>query len=94
MSFDSKKLLDDTGWQILQALQKNARIPFAELGRLVGLSALASLTLSIKLSFHQTQQCYCSKPGGNSYPGTFLVHDIHPLRNQYKQTQQVFPLAS
>ncbi len=38
MTFDSEKLLDDTGWQILQALQNDARLSFAELGRRVGLS--------------------------------------------------------
>jgi Lrp/AsnC family leucine-responsive transcriptional regulator len=35
------RLLDDTGWQVLTALQENARIPFSELGRKVGLSAPA-----------------------------------------------------
>jgi len=30
-------LLDDIGWKILSGLQKNARIPFAELSRIVGL---------------------------------------------------------
>jgi Lrp/AsnC family leucine-responsive transcriptional regulator len=35
------RLLDDTGWRILDALQENARIPFSELGRRVGLSAPA-----------------------------------------------------
>ena len=38
MSFDSEKLLDATGWQILQVLQEDARLSFAELGRRVGLS--------------------------------------------------------
>ena len=37
----SARLLDETGWRILDALQANARIPFAELGRQVGLSARA-----------------------------------------------------
>lgn len=32
------KLLDERGWQILRELQRNARLPFAELGRRVGLS--------------------------------------------------------
>lgn len=36
-----EKLLDETGWRILAELQRNARIPFSELGRLVGLSAPA-----------------------------------------------------
>ena len=35
------RLLDDTGWLVLAALQENARIPFSELGRKVGLSAPA-----------------------------------------------------
>ena len=35
------RLLDDTGWRVLTALQENARIPFSELGRKVGLSAPA-----------------------------------------------------
>ncbi len=34
-------LLDDIGWKILGELQQNARIPFAELGRRVGLSTPA-----------------------------------------------------
>ncbi len=34
-------LLDDTGWKILGELQQNARISFAELGRIVGLSTPA-----------------------------------------------------
>ena len=38
MTLDYIKLLDEVGWQILQALQEDARISFAELGRRVGLS--------------------------------------------------------
>jgi len=34
-------LLDDIGWKILSELQQNARIHFAELGRIVGLSTPA-----------------------------------------------------
>jgi Lrp/AsnC family transcriptional regulator, leucine-responsive regulatory protein len=34
-------LLDKIGWHILQQLQENARMPFAELGRRVGLSTPA-----------------------------------------------------
>ncbi len=34
-------LLDDIGWKILAELQRNARVPFAELGRIVGLSTPA-----------------------------------------------------
>jgi Lrp/AsnC family leucine-responsive transcriptional regulator len=34
-------LFDDIGWKILSELQQNARIPFAELGRRVGLSTPA-----------------------------------------------------
>jgi Lrp/AsnC family leucine-responsive transcriptional regulator len=34
-------LLDDIGWKILGELQQNARIPFAELGGIVGLSTPA-----------------------------------------------------
>lgn len=34
-------LLDSIGWHILRELQENARIPFAELGRRVGLSTPA-----------------------------------------------------
>jgi Lrp/AsnC family leucine-responsive transcriptional regulator len=33
--------LDETGWRILDLLQENARMPFSELGRRVGLSAPA-----------------------------------------------------
>lgn len=38
MTLETKKLLDEVGWQILQALQEDARLSFAELGRRVGLS--------------------------------------------------------
>ncbi|MDJ1181094.1 Lrp/AsnC family transcriptional regulator [Roseofilum sp. BLCC_M91] len=41
MTFDSEKLLDSTGWQILEILQGEGRISLAELGRKVGLSAPA-----------------------------------------------------
>ncbi len=37
----SSHLLDQIGWHILQELQENARIPFTELGRRVGLSTPA-----------------------------------------------------
>lgn len=35
---ESKKLLDDVGWQIVRALQTNARVSLAELGRAIGMS--------------------------------------------------------
>ncbi len=38
MSLDTKKLLDDVGWQLLRELQEDARLSYAELGRRVGLS--------------------------------------------------------
>ncbi len=38
MTLENKKLLDEVGWQILRALQQEARLSFAELGRRVGLS--------------------------------------------------------
>ncbi len=38
MAHDMSKLLDGTNWRILEELQDNARISFAELGRRVGLS--------------------------------------------------------
>jgi|SRR5262245_15929104 len=38
MTLENEKLLDGIGWHILQELQENARISFAELGRRVGLS--------------------------------------------------------
>jgi Lrp/AsnC family leucine-responsive transcriptional regulator len=38
---DVEKLLDVTGWQIIHALQENARLSFHELGRRVGLTAPA-----------------------------------------------------
>jgi Lrp/AsnC family transcriptional regulator, leucine-responsive regulatory protein len=38
MSLDSKKLLDEVGWRLLEALQEDARLSYAELGRRVGLS--------------------------------------------------------
>ncbi len=41
MTFEPNALLDHTGWQILCLLQENARLPFSEIGRQVGLSAPA-----------------------------------------------------
>jgi Lrp/AsnC family leucine-responsive transcriptional regulator len=38
MTNDSEKLLDETGWKLLCALQENARSSYAELGRCVGLT--------------------------------------------------------
>jgi Lrp/AsnC family leucine-responsive transcriptional regulator len=35
---DAEKLLDKTGWELLCALQKNARASYADLGRRVGLT--------------------------------------------------------
>ena len=41
MALEIEKLLDDTGWQLLQALQQNARLSYSELGQRVGLSSPA-----------------------------------------------------
>ncbi len=41
MQRNHANLLDQIGWNILRELQQNARIPFAELGRRVGLSTPA-----------------------------------------------------
>jgi len=41
MNRTNEHLLDKIGWHILHELQENARIPFAELGRRVGLSTPA-----------------------------------------------------
>jgi Lrp/AsnC family leucine-responsive transcriptional regulator len=38
MTLETKRLLDEVGWRLLQELQANARLSFAELGRRVGLS--------------------------------------------------------
>src|SRR5579859_6096238 len=38
MTNDVEKLLDDTGWELLCALQENARSSYADLGRRVGLT--------------------------------------------------------
>jgi Lrp/AsnC family leucine-responsive transcriptional regulator len=38
MTNDHEKLLDETGWELLCALQENARSSFADLGRRVGLT--------------------------------------------------------
>ena len=42
MTFDSAKTLDRTSWQLLEALQEDARLSYAELGRRVGLSPPAA----------------------------------------------------
>ena len=41
MALEIEKLLDTTGWQLLHALQQNARLSYSELGQLVGLSSPA-----------------------------------------------------
>jgi Lrp/AsnC family leucine-responsive transcriptional regulator len=41
MTFQQDYLLDETGWRILEELQKDARLSFHELGRRVGLSSPA-----------------------------------------------------
>ncbi len=38
MTNESERLLDETGWALLQALQEDARASYADLGRLVGLT--------------------------------------------------------
>jgi Lrp/AsnC family leucine-responsive transcriptional regulator len=42
MASKPERLLDEIGWNILAALQQNARISFSDLGRHVGLSAPAA----------------------------------------------------
>lgn len=42
MSFESKLVLDTKDWQLLELLQADARLGYAELGRQVGLSAPAT----------------------------------------------------
>ncbi|HLZ56046.1 MAG TPA: Lrp/AsnC family transcriptional regulator [Ktedonosporobacter sp.] len=39
MSLEIEKLLDETGWHLLQELQQNARLSYSELGQRVGLSS-------------------------------------------------------
>src|SRR5436309_4239134 len=41
MTLEIEKLLDATGWQLLQELQQNARLSYSELGQRVGLSSPA-----------------------------------------------------
>ena len=41
MALEIGKLLDTTGWQLLHALQQNARLSYSELGQRVGLSSPA-----------------------------------------------------
>jgi Lrp/AsnC family leucine-responsive transcriptional regulator len=41
MTLEIEKMLDETGWQLLQELQQNARLSYSELGQRVGLSAPA-----------------------------------------------------
>ncbi|MBD2459575.1 Lrp/AsnC family transcriptional regulator [Oscillatoria sp. FACHB-1407] len=41
MTLESESLLDPVGWEILRALQENARISYSELGRQIGLSSPA-----------------------------------------------------
>lgn len=41
MALENERLLDETGWHILEALQDNARLSYSELGQRVGLSSPA-----------------------------------------------------
>ena len=41
MALETNRLLDNTGWRLIQALQQNARLSYSELGNQVGLSAPA-----------------------------------------------------
>jgi Lrp/AsnC family leucine-responsive transcriptional regulator len=41
LALERERLLDATGWRILQELQQNARLSFSELGQRVGLSSPA-----------------------------------------------------
>lgn len=41
MAFDLESVLDDVNWRILEELQENARLSYAELGRRVGLTSPA-----------------------------------------------------
>src|SRR5205085_7534494 len=41
MALEIEKMLDTTGWQLLQALQQSARLSYSELGQRVGLSSPA-----------------------------------------------------
>lgn len=41
VTYDLERVLDDAGWQILQALQEDARMSYAEIGRRVSLSSPA-----------------------------------------------------
>ncbi len=41
MALEIEKLLDETGWQLLQELQESARLSYSELGQRVGLSSPA-----------------------------------------------------
>ena len=39
MTLETEKLLDETGWHLLQELQENGRLSYTELGQRVGLSS-------------------------------------------------------
>src|SRR5438445_939116 len=41
MALEIEKLLDDTGWRLLQEVQQNVRLSYSELGQRVGLSSPA-----------------------------------------------------
>lgn len=41
MALEIEKLLDETGWCLLQQLQQNARLSYSELGQRIGLSSPA-----------------------------------------------------
>jgi Lrp/AsnC family transcriptional regulator, leucine-responsive regulatory protein len=41
MALEIEKMLDETGWLLLQELQQNARLTYSELGQRVGLSSPA-----------------------------------------------------
>jgi Lrp/AsnC family leucine-responsive transcriptional regulator len=54
------KLLDSIGWNILRELQRNARIPFTELGRRVGLSTPAVMERVRRMEDAEIITGYCA----------------------------------
>jgi len=60
MSLHDEKLLDDIGWHLLEELQEDARLTYAELGRRVGLSTFLGRMLksaSATTSGVETKAC-------------------------------------
>ena len=81
MTGEIERLLDETGWRLLSALQQQARLSYSELGQHVGLSAPAvSERVRKRVNLRKKSE---KKPGGQaSLPDTFWESQKRKAKRQ------------